>query len=321
GPPGPKGAKGSTGPPGDVINPFPLMGELRSRRSVDASLPMDGERLPFSDYGEAPAGRGRDAAAAAAGTGANRVADPDPDAYLDYEDGMEEIFASLNSLKIEIEQIKHPLGTQSNPARTCKDLQLCHPDFPNGDYYIDPNQGCSGDSFKVFCNFTSGGETCVVPDERTASVKMSSWPGETLGTWFSEFSDGHPLSYVDLDGRPVGAVQMTFLRLLSSSARQNVTYLCRDAVAWVDAHGGAGSPHARSVRMLAANDEEISHDASPYVRALHDGCSERKGEGRTVLEVSTPHVEQLPIADLMPGDLGGPGQQFGFQLGPVCYLG
>lgn len=57
--------------------------------------------------------------------------------YKDYDDGMEEIFGSLNSLKLEIEQMKHPLGTQSNPARTCKDLQLCHPDFADGmDHFV-----------------------------------------------------------------------------------------------------------------------------------------------------------------------------------------
>lgn len=92
--------------------------------------------------------------------------------YKDYDDGMEEIFGSLNSLKLEIEQMKHPLGTQANPARTCKDLQLCHPDFPDGEYWIDPNQGCSRDSFKVYCNFTAGGESCIFPDKKSEGVSL-----------------------------------------------------------------------------------------------------------------------------------------------------
>lgn len=65
--------------------------------------------------------------------------DGNADNYMDYADGMEEIFGSLNSLKLEIEQMKHPLGTQHNPARTCKDLQLCHPDFPDG---VSQDRGC-----------------------------------------------------------------------------------------------------------------------------------------------------------------------------------
>lgn len=39
-----------------------------------------------------------------------------------------------------------------------------------GEYYIDPNQGCSGDSFKVYCNFTAGGETCIYPDKKLNAV-------------------------------------------------------------------------------------------------------------------------------------------------------
>lgn len=54
-------------------------------------------------------------------------------AIMDYGEGMEDIFSSLNNLKQDIERMKYPMGTQNNPARTCKDLQLCHPEFPDGE--------------------------------------------------------------------------------------------------------------------------------------------------------------------------------------------
>ena len=44
----------------------------------------------------------------------------------------------------------------------------------SGEYWIDPNQGCSGDSFKVYCNFTSGGETCIYPDKKSEGVSNQS---------------------------------------------------------------------------------------------------------------------------------------------------
>lgn len=53
---------------------------------------------------------------------------------MDYGEGMEDIFGSLNNLKQDIERMKYPMGTQNNPARTCKDLQLCHPEFADGKF-------------------------------------------------------------------------------------------------------------------------------------------------------------------------------------------
>ncbi|GLD55053.1 collagen alpha-1(XI) chain, partial [Lates japonicus] len=251
GPQGPKGAKGSSGPagpkgdtgvvgppgppgpPGEVIQPLPIQSPKKTKRSVDMQ----------SD---------------AAGT------------FMDYSEGMEDIFGSLNNLKQDIERMKYPMGTQNNPARTCKDLQLCHPEFPDGEYWIDPNQGCSGDSFKVYCNFTAGGETCIYPDKKSNGVRISSWPKEVPGSWFSEFKRGKILSYVDADGNSINMVQMTFLRLLTASARQNFTYSCHQSVAW---HDATSNSYDKALRFLGANDEEMSYDNNPYITALSDGCA------------------------------------------------
>lgn len=51
---------------------------------------------------------------------------------FDGMEGMDEVYGSLNNLKLDIERMKFPLGTQDNPARTCKDLQLSQSDFPDG---------------------------------------------------------------------------------------------------------------------------------------------------------------------------------------------
>uniref|UniRef100_G1TNT5 Fibrillar collagen NC1 domain-containing protein n=1 Tax=Oryctolagus cuniculus TaxID=9986 RepID=G1TNT5_RABIT len=149
-------------------------------------------------------------------------------------------------------------------------------------------------------------------------ARITAWPKENPGSWFSEFKRGKLLSYVDAEGTPVGVVQMTFLRLLSASAYQNVTYHCYQSVAWQDAATGS---YDRAMRFLGSNDEEMSHDNNPYIRALVDGCAVRKGYQKTVLELDTPKVEQLPIVDIMFNDFGEATQKFGFEVGPACFMG
>lgn len=297
---GPKGEKGvqgppgPPGPPGEVIQPIPIQRSPKSKRSIDASqlLPEFDPETPASD---------------AAGT-----------EFLMGSEGMEEIFGSLNSLRQEIETIRFPLGTQDSPARTCQDLRLSQPELKDGEYWIDPNQGCSRDSFKVFCNFTSG-ETCLYPRKGIDTVKMSSWKKETPGSWFSQFATGSKFSYMDSNGEPVGVVQLGFLRLLSVQARQNLTYHCHRSVAWADR--SAKNNHKRALHFRAANDEELSYETNPYIKALIDGCSYRKGFDRTVLEINTPQLEHLPLLDIKVTDFGESNQQFGFEVGPVCFQG
>uniref|UniRef100_A0A8C4XBR2 Collagen, type XI, alpha 1a n=1 Tax=Erpetoichthys calabaricus TaxID=27687 RepID=A0A8C4XBR2_ERPCA len=305
GPQGPKGSKGSLGPvgqkgdtgvagppgppgpPGEVIQPLPIQSPKKTRRSSE------------------------DAQADEAGN------------VLDYSDGMEEIFGSLNNLKQDIERMKYPMGTQNNPARTCKDLQLCHPDFPDGEYWIDPNQGCSGDSFKVYCNFTASGETCIYPDKKSEGVIIK-WINLCIYIYFScllifVLNCAYlKLSYVDAEGSQINMVQMTFLKLLSASARQNFTYNCHQSVAW---HDASSDNYDKALRFLGSNDEEMSYDNNLYIKALYDGCASRKGFEKTVIEINTPKIDQVPIIDVMLNDFGDPNQKFGFEVGPVCFLG
>ncbi|KAL8174534.1 UNVERIFIED_CONTAM: Collagen alpha-1(V) chain [Gekko kuhli] len=173
-------------------------------------------------------------------------------------------------------------------------------------------------------------------------ARITSWPKENPGSWFSEFKRGkltgahqlflllgygqkpvcilhaRLLSYVDSDGNPVGVVQMTFLRLLSASAHQNVTYSCFQSVAWRDDSTGS---YDRAIRFLGSNDEEMSYDNNPFIRAVFDGCATKKGHQKTVLEINTPKVEQVPIVDIMFNDFGEASQKFGFEVGPACFLG
>uniref|UniRef100_A0A8C2FHA4 Collagen, type XI, alpha 2 n=1 Tax=Cyprinus carpio TaxID=7962 RepID=A0A8C2FHA4_CYPCA len=294
---GPKGEKGVQGPPGppgpagEVIQPLPIQFPKKSKRSIDAS-----QMLSETE------------AADATGT-----------EFLTASEGMEEIFSTLNSLRQEIESMRFPLGTQESPARTCQDLHLSQPDLKDGEYWIDPNQGCARDSFKVYCNFTAGGETCLYPSKAVENVKTNTWPKEKPGSWFSQFAQGSKFSYVDLSGEPVGVVQLGFLRLLSVQARQNLTYHCQRSVAWADLTADGG--YKRALHFQGANDEELSYETSPYIKALTDGCSYRKGLDRTVLEVNTPQVEQLPLLDIRVSDFGEDNQKFGFEVGPVCFLG
>lgn len=65
------------------------------------------------------------------------------------------------------------------------------PPPPAGDYWIDPNQGCTLDAMKVFCNMETG-ETCVYPNP--ASVPKKNWwsskSKDKKHIWFGETING-----------------------------------------------------------------------------------------------------------------------------------
>ncbi len=56
-----------------------------------------------------------------------------------------------------------------------------------GNYWVDPNGGCSSDAIQVYCNFTGGvAKTCINPEKK--EVARRSWSGDSI--WFSSLSGG-----------------------------------------------------------------------------------------------------------------------------------
>lgn len=93
----------------------------------------------------------------------------------------------------------------------------------------------------------------------------------------------------------IDRVQLTFLQMLSTSAVQNVTYLCRGSVAFYDA---AKKSHRRALKLMAYNDLELSapvpdretNPAFTYA-ALHDGCQ----ASATLSGLASEHGKRLRL--------------------------
>ena len=106
-------------------------------------------------------------------------------AFLSLQD--ENAFEALERLQSVIDSYRNPTGEKEYPARTCKDLALAHPDFNDGLYWIDPNQGSPVDAIEVWCNI-KGHQTCILP--KPSEVPRGEWyKGPQQHVWFGEEMD------------------------------------------------------------------------------------------------------------------------------------
>lgn len=204
-----------------------------------------------------------------------------------------------------------PQGTIENPARTCKDIFICHPHLTSGMYWVDPNEGSPDDKFEVYCNKKTK-ETCISPT--TATVNNGTWyTGERGHMLYSDMDDGFEFTY------PVNTIQLTFLRLLTNQARQTITYYCKNSVAAFDEKANT-MDHA--LRLITTTEAELTADGKSTFRynILQDDCKTRSDDwAKTVLEYRTKKNTRLPIVDIAPYDIGGADQQFGLEIGAVCF--
>lgn len=213
-----------------------------------------------------------------------------------------------------------PDGSQKNPARTCRNLKLCYPDLPSGLYWIDPNEGSKSDAIQVWCNMETG-ESCINADN--PSIARKNWwlkpSGSKKHVWFGvTMSPDAQFTYGD-DSHST-EIQLTFLRLFSTEASQKITYHCKNSVAY---QNGAAGNLQQALLLQGSNEMEIRAEGNSKLAysVLEDGCTMHTGQwGKTVIEYRTPKTSRLPIVDIAPKDVGGPDQEFGVDIGPVCFL-
>lgn len=157
------------------------------------------------------------------------------------------------------------------------------------------------------------------------------------------------------------AIQLTFLRLMSTEASQNLTYHCKNSVAYLDQQTGNLK---KSLLLQGSNEIELrsegnsrftytvtydgctvsplpgkgpsqgpgvpgrpsssssphSHPMTPLSPCLPSAQSHTGAWGKTVIEYKTTKTSRLPIIDVAPLDIGAPDQEFGMNVGPVCFL-
>ena len=88
------------------------------------------------------------------------------------------------------------------------------------------------------------------------------------------------------------AIQMTFLRLLSTEASQNLTYHCRNSVAYLDAATGNLK---KAVLLQGSNDVEIRAEGNSRFTysVMEDGCTVRTEE---LLRLTYTHTHTCALA-------------------------
>merc|ERR1712136_315897 len=297
GPVGPVGLQGPPGPPGPTTNPFsseyfatmlPFVRKEFTKQertsSSDEGFPMGYFQLKY---------------------------------YRSVQDNSNTkaaltMFNLLDVLDIKAESERKPDGSKFFPAKSCSDIQMCFPASKNGKYWLDPNGGAKTDAFKVYCDFTkSPVETCVKPTtsfqgEWNKKVnKEFNWIGQDL-----EAESGQ----VMYEPRPT---QWNSLRLDHTHARQNVTYNCKNSLAYRTVEGGKHT----FLKFLASDSQEVTaFGKRDKMNVLKDECHMKDPVWRkAVFEIDTSVMDKLPLRDIAVSGAEGNDEFYSVEMGSVCF--
>ncbi|CAB4000172.1 collagen alpha-1(I) chain-like, partial [Paramuricea clavata] len=220
-------------------------------------------------------------------------------------------FKTISTIMGDIDLIRKPDGSKKHPALTCKDLFKNYPTLKSGNYWIDPNGGIRNDAVLAFCHLESQ-SSCVFP--KNLKIEKKSWyEGKNRYIWFAEeLKDDDKVKYI-VDGS-----QIRFLQMFSAKGWQNITYHCRNSVAWNDENNSK----TNSIKLRGDNGMEYHALSAKKFRptVIKDECNKKDGKWHeTTVHVFTQNTARLPIRDVAVYDVGRKGQQFGVEFGAVCF--
>ncbi|CAB4022624.1 Collagen alpha-2(I) chain [Paramuricea clavata] len=174
--------------------------------------------------------------------------------------------------------------TPSSAARSCRDIKLQDHDASDGVYWIDPDWGSHGNAFQARCKFTLQ-ETCINSTKSNKDEKFV---------------------YAD-------EIQVKFLRLLSVSVYQRITYHCKNSMAF--------DGKQNSINLIGENEIFNMNSRSKYrPMIIQDDCKISDGVWhKTIFEVRTPQKELLPIIKVKPFDTGLD-KEYRIEAGGVCFV-
>jgi len=222
---------------------------------------------------------------------------------MQYDQPMEEVEVreGFSYVMEALTQARRPKGTQASPALNCRDLKEHNPDFQDGEYWVDPNGQTSKDAILVQCRFDSE-ETCIRP--APAKYDVRPFTRTTEASYFMEDITGEKDFSYKVDNS-----QLAHLSLASNGARQTVTFNCLNSEA--------------SVALALYNGEELDAAEGKFRKtttvSIQDDCVKDNQWHSAIFNVRTNKTETLPITDVLLYDVGQQNQQFGIELGEVCF--
>lgn len=218
------------------------------------------------------------------------------------------------SLQLKMALHKKPDGTKKYPAISCAELYRNYPTLESAHYWIDPNEGSHEDAEQVYCYFQRNA-TCL--DPVTNKTENKKWfKGSDGYKWFTEELVG--VQAADKFSYAFDDVQLQMLQLHSNQAWQKITYHCLNSVVW----SNSSFLIEHSIRLQGDDDHEFHNKMPRKLRpvTIEDNCQIKDGQwNQTIIEVRSQNPLHLPIRDVAVYDIGDDGEEFGLELGRVCF--